>query len=142
MRDGTPAQRASILSYRQRKQLCAMAFAASQNAVVYGTVYDASAKPLAGVQVLLENPANGFPSRTTTTTSDGTYTFSEVPPASGYKVTALQDGKTIDIRGGITVNVGEESVIFPALKGSRARAVRRWLCPSTCRTRPRPRKWP
>ncbi|MDP9267746.1 MAG: carboxypeptidase regulatory-like domain-containing protein [Acidobacteriota bacterium] len=96
--------------------LCAaMAFAASQNAVVYGTVYDASAKPLAGVKVTLENPAIAF-SRAATTASDGTYTFSEVPPASGYKVTALQDGKTIDIRGGITVNVGEESVIVPALK--------------------------
>jgi len=96
--------------------LCAaMAFAASQNAVVYGTVYDASAKPLPGVKVTLENPAIAF-SRTSTTASDGTYTFSEVPPASGYKVTATQDGKNIDIRGGITVNVGEESVIFPALK--------------------------
>ena len=58
----------------------AMAFAASQNAVVYGTVYDASAKPLAGVKVMLDNPAISF-SRSTMTASDGTYTFSEVPPA-------------------------------------------------------------
>jgi hypothetical protein len=96
--------------------LCAAsAFAASQNAVLYGTVYDASAKPIGGVNVSLENPAIGF-SRTTTTASDGTYSFSEVPPAAGYKLTATQAGKAIDIRSNITVNVGEESVVAPPLK--------------------------
>ena len=98
--------------------LCAaMAFAASQNAVVYGTVYDASAKPLGGVKVMLENPAIAV-SRTTTTAADGSYSFSEVAPASGYKVSATQNGTLIDARTDITVNVGEESVIFPALKAS------------------------
>ncbi|HTK94663.1 MAG TPA: carboxypeptidase-like regulatory domain-containing protein, partial [Terriglobales bacterium] len=100
--------------------LCAaMAFAASQNAVVYGTVYDASAKPLAGAKVMLENPAIAF-SRTATTAADGTYSFPEVPPASGYKLSAAQGDKVIDIRSGITVSVGEESVIFPALKAQAA----------------------
>lgn len=103
--------------------LCAAtAFAASQNAVLYGTVYDAGAAPLAGVTVTLENPAIGF-SRTTTTASDGSYSFSEVPPATGYKLTAAQGGKTIDIRGSITVNVGEESVIAPPLKAQATPAV-------------------
>ena len=32
-------------------------FAATQNAVVYGTVYDAGGNPLAGATVTLENPA-------------------------------------------------------------------------------------
>jgi hypothetical protein len=98
--------------------LCAaMAFAASQNAVVYGTVYDASAKPLGGVKVTLENPAIAV-NRSTMTAADGSYSFSEVAPASGYKVSATQNGTLIDARTDITVNVGEESVIFPALKAS------------------------
>ncbi|HSE48946.1 MAG TPA: TonB-dependent receptor [Terriglobales bacterium] len=96
--------------------LCATAaFGASQNAVLYGTVYDAGGGAISGATVTLDNPAIGF-SRTTTTASDGTYSFSEVPPASGYKLTATQGGKAIDIRGNITVNVGEESVIAPPLK--------------------------
>ena len=56
-----------------------MAFAATQNAVVYGTVYDSIGNPLSGVEVALENPAIGF-SRNATTGSDGSYTFPEVPP--------------------------------------------------------------
>lgn len=89
--------------------------AATQNAVVYGTVYDASGNPLPAVTVMLDNPALGF-SRTTTTGSDGSYNFAEVPPAEGYRITALKDGKKIDIRSGIVVNVGDERVIFPPLK--------------------------
>lgn len=91
------------------------ALAATQNAVVYGTVYDAAGNPMAGVTVTLENPAFGF-SRTTTSGSDGSYNFAEVPPAEGYKVTATQNGRTVDVRGGIAVNVGDERVILPPLK--------------------------
>ena len=96
--------------------LCSQALlAATQNAVVYGTVYDASGNPMAGVTVTLENPLFGF-SRTTTTASDGSYNFAEVPPASDYKVTATLNGRTVDVRGGIAVNVGDERVILPPLK--------------------------
>jgi hypothetical protein len=91
------------------------AFAATQNAVVYGTVYDATGTPLAGVSVSLDNPALGF-SRSTTTGSDGSYNFAEVPPAEGYRLTAARGGNKIDIRSGITVNVGDERVILPPLK--------------------------
>ena len=90
-------------------------FGASQNAVIYGTVYDASANPMPGVTVTLENSALGF-SRTTVTGSDGSYNFAEVPPADGYKLVASKAGKVIDTRTGITVNVGEESVLAPPLK--------------------------
>lgn len=90
-------------------------FAASQNAVVYGVVYDASGNPMAGVTVTLDNPAFNF-ARTTTTGSDGSYNFAEVPPAEGYKVTATKAGKTLDARGGIAVNVGDERVILPPLR--------------------------
>jgi len=92
-----------------------MAFAATQNAVVYGTVYDSSGNPLPGVEVALENPAIGF-SRNATTGSDGSYTFPEVPPAENYKLSASQGGRKIDIRSGIVVNVGDERVILPPLK--------------------------
>ena len=96
--------------------LCSLPmFAATQNAVVYGTVYDASGNPMAGVTVTLDNPAFGF-SRTTTSGSDGSYNFAEVPPAEGYKVTATLNGRTVDVRGGIAVNVGDERVILPPLK--------------------------
>lgn len=91
------------------------AFAATQNAVVYGTVYDATGNPLAGVSVSLDNPALGF-ARSTTTGSDGSYNFAEVPPAEGYRLSAARSGNKIDIRSGITVNVGDERVILPPLK--------------------------
>ena len=90
-------------------------FAATQNAVVYGTVYDAAGNPMAGVTVTLENPALGF-TRASTTGSDGSYNFAEVPPAEGYRLTAAQGEKKLDIRSGITVNVGDERVILPPLK--------------------------
>jgi len=90
-------------------------FAATQNAVVYGTVYDAAGNPMAGATVTLENPALGF-TRTATTGSDGSYNFAEVPPAEGYRLTASQGDKKLDIRAGITVNVGDERVILPPLK--------------------------
>src|SRR5436305_2197771 len=91
------------------------AFAATQNAVVYGIVYDATGNPLPGVSVSLDNPSLGF-SRSTTTASDGSYNFAEVPPAEGYRLTASRGGSKIDIRSGITVNVGDERVILPPLK--------------------------
>lgn len=89
--------------------------AATQNAVVYGTVYDAAGNPMPGVTVVLENAALGF-SRSSATSSDGSYNFAEVPPADGYRLTASKDGKTLDIRAGISVNVGDERVILPPLK--------------------------
>src|SRR5262249_25846690 len=95
--------------------LAAPVFAATQNAVVYGTVYDSAGDPMGGVSVTLENPALGF-ARSSTTGSDGSYNFAEVPPAEGYKLTAAKGGKKLDIRAGITVNVGDERVILPPLK--------------------------
>src|SRR5260370_6070265 len=98
-----------------------MCFADTQNAVVYGTVYDVNGNPLSGFDVTLENPAIGF-TRNATTGSDGSYTFPEVPPAENYKLGASQAGKKIDVRSGITVNVGDERVILPPLKEQPAAA--------------------
>ena len=88
---------------------------APQNAVMYGTVYDRADKPVSGVQVTVTNRGLAL-ERHTTTAADGVYTFSELPPASDYAVTATaSDGRT-DKRSGIILTAGEESVIFPALK--------------------------
>ena len=84
-------------------------FAATQNAVLYGTVYDAAGNPAAGVTVALDNPAIGF-ARTTSTDTDGSYNFAEVPPAENYDLSATRAGRKIDLRTGITVNVGDERV--------------------------------
>jgi len=89
--------------------------AATQNATVYGTVYNASGNSEAGITVSLANPSLGF-QRTTTTGSDGSYNFAEVPPAEGYVLTAMRGSQIIDIRSGIVVNVGDERVIFPPLR--------------------------
>ncbi len=89
-------------------------FAAMQNAVLYGTVYDAGGQPMPGVTVLLQNTGLGI-SRSTTTGSDGSYNFAEVPPAEDYRLTASKGGRALDIRGGIEVNVGDERVILPPL---------------------------
>src|SRR4051812_3563562 len=91
------------------------AFAASQNVVVYGSVYDVSGTPMQGVTITLENRSLGI-SRTTTSDDDGSYNFAEVPPAEGYRITAIKSTTKIDIRAGITVNVGDERVILPPLK--------------------------
>ncbi|HVP43810.1 MAG TPA: TonB-dependent receptor [Terriglobales bacterium] len=87
---------------------------ASQNAVIYGTVYNVASNPMPDVTVVLENKALGI-TRTTVTGSDGSYTFTEVPPADNYSVTAKQGGRTLDQRTGVTVNVGDERVILPPL---------------------------
>ena len=91
-----------------------LVFAASQNAVIYGTVYNVSSNPMPDVTVVLENKALGI-TRTAVTGSDGSYTFTEVPPADNYSVTAKQGGRTLDTRTGVTVNVGDERVILPPL---------------------------
>ncbi|HVP44651.1 MAG TPA: TonB-dependent receptor [Terriglobales bacterium] len=94
--------------------LCSTVFAATQNATVYGTVYDAAGNPAPGVSVILDNPALGI-SRTAVTGTDGTYNFAEVPPADAYRIRAVKSGKEIDVRTNISINVGDERVILPPL---------------------------
>ena len=80
----------------------ALLFAATQNAVLYGVVYDAAGNPAAGVNVSLENSAIGM-ARTTVTDSDGSYNFAEVPPAENYTLSAKRGDRKVDLRSGITV---------------------------------------
>ena len=82
---------------------------------MYGTVYNANGNPMPDVTVKLENPAVGF-SRATTTASDGSYSFAEVPPAEGYQIAAFLNGRKVDERKDFAVQVGEEYVVHPALQ--------------------------
>lgn len=93
--------------------------AQSHNAVIFGGVYDAAQKPVAGAQVRLENPAFEF-NRTTITGDDGMYAFSEVPPAEGYRLTVITDGRVVDVKENITVTAGDEAKMSAiALRGYR-----------------------
>ena len=93
----------------------AMIFAATQNAVLYGEVYDSAGNPAPNISVSLDNAAIGF-ARTTVTGADGSYNFPEVPPAENYTLSAARNGSKIDARAGIVVNVGDEKVVLPPLK--------------------------
>ncbi len=84
--------------------------ASSQNAVIYGVLYGTRGKPLPGVTVVLENKALGIV-RHTVTAGDGTFAFTEVPPADNYQVTAKHEHFTLDSRAGIVVNVGDERIV-------------------------------
>ncbi len=87
----------------------------SQNAVVFGTVFDARGDPMPGATVTLENAVLGF-NRWVMTGSDGTFNFAEVPPGNDYRITASKDGQTLDIRAGIGINSGDERLILPPLR--------------------------
>src|SRR5437764_624077 len=81
-------------------------FAFSQNGTILGTVFDGAGATMPGVIVHVENKATGF-IKTTTTTQEGSFVISGVPPADGYVIVAsLPDGRDIDRRGNISINVG------------------------------------
>src|SRR5438270_6399734 len=89
----------------------------AQNATVLGQVVDATGKPMAGMQVLLENPSIGFV-RTAVTGPDGSYTISEVPGGENFKISANRpDGTPITgaTKEGIVLSVGDDKTILPAL---------------------------
>ncbi len=88
----------------------------AQNAVVLGSVVSSTDAAMPGVTVQLANNSTGF-LRSVTTALDGSYVINEVPPADGYKITAIRaDGSTIQSKEGISVSVGDERSILPALK--------------------------
>ena len=93
----------------------AAAFAATENADLYGTVYDRTGAPLPAITVLLSNPALGV-ARVNISGPDGTYTIREIPPGDGYILTAKRAGEVMDVVTSIEVNVGDERVILPPLR--------------------------
>ena len=54
--------------------------AATQNALLTGSVFDSGGTPVAGATIRLINAGTGF-SQGQTSDSDGNYTFAAVPPA-------------------------------------------------------------
>jgi hypothetical protein len=89
--------------------------AAAQNAKVYGTVYNLRGAPYAHVAVELQNAATGV-RRSLVTDADGDYSFTEVPPAEGYTISAMSAGKIIAQQSRLTVHVGDEKLLIPPLQ--------------------------
>jgi Carboxypeptidase regulatory-like domain len=86
-------------------------YAGTQNATVTGTVYHSGAV-VPGATVRLINANIGF-SQVQTTDSDGTYTFSNVPPAPNYLISAEKSGFSTRVLTDITVQVGDEKLVLP-----------------------------
>jgi hypothetical protein len=87
-------------------------WAATQNALVTGSVYDQAGAPVPGAAVRLINAGIGY-SQTQKTDDNGTYTFTAVPPAEGYMLTVEMAGFATDIRQELEVSVGDNKLILP-----------------------------
>jgi hypothetical protein len=88
------------------------AWPGTQNALVTGSVFDQNGAALAGVTVRLINANIGF-SQDQATATDGSYTFSNVPPAENYVISVEKAGFATIIRPGIIVQVGEAKLELP-----------------------------
>lgn len=91
------------------------ALSRAQNAKVYGTVYNAAGDPFPNVVVELQNSATGL-KRASLSDDSGNYSFSEVPPADGYTISATVSGRTIAQQTGLAVRVGDEKLLIPPLQ--------------------------
>jgi hypothetical protein len=87
-------------------------WAATQNAVVTGYVYDANGAAVPGATVRLINPGTGF-SQARTSDANGSYTFPSVPPASGYLLSVEMQGFTPAFNSDLEINVGDYKDIQP-----------------------------
>jgi hypothetical protein len=87
---------------------------AAQNATVYGSVIDAQGKSASGVWVALDNASIGFHKKTLTDRS-GDFRFREVPPASGYQVTAVLQQEKVSPHF-VNVNVDDQKEVWPSLR--------------------------
>jgi hypothetical protein len=87
-------------------------WAATQNALVTGTVYDQAGGPVAGATARLINAGIGY-SQSQQTDDNGTYTFTAVPPAEGYMLSVEKSGFATDIRQDLEVSVGDNKLVLP-----------------------------
>ncbi|MGH9814419.1 MAG: carboxypeptidase-like regulatory domain-containing protein, partial [Candidatus Acidiferrales bacterium] len=92
--------------------LLAMPVGAVQNALVTGSVYDASGAPVAGATVRLINAAIGF-SQSATTDASGNFSFPSVPPSENYLMSVEASGFATAIRPGLALAVGEARLVVP-----------------------------
>lgn len=88
------------------------AWAATQNALITGSVFDSGGAPVAGGSVRLINAGTGF-SQGQTTDSDGNYTFAAVPPAEGYVLSVEMSGFATEIRQDLEITVGDNKLVLP-----------------------------
>ena len=90
----------------------APAWAATQNALLTGSVFDSAGAPVAGATVRLINAGTGF-SQGQTSDSDGNYTFAAVPPAEGYVLSVEMSGFATEIRQDLEITVGDNKLVLP-----------------------------
>jgi len=87
-------------------------WAATQNALVTGSVYDQAGAPVPGATARLINAGIGY-SQSQQTDNDGNYTFTAVPPAEGYILSVEKAGYATDIRPDMEVSVGDNKLVLP-----------------------------
>ena len=87
-------------------------WAATQNALVTGSVFDQNGAAVPGATVRLLNASIGF-SQTLPTDANGNYTFGSVPPAENYVMSVEISGFATVIRPGLSVAVGEAKLVLP-----------------------------
>jgi hypothetical protein len=107
-----------------------VSYAQAGRSAVRGTVKDQQGNLIAGATVTLANSERNF-SRTQTTTEDGTYVFSAVPPgtyrldveAANFKKTSLSDVKALvdsSVDADVTLEVGAVSETVNVTAGNEA----------------------
>jgi len=86
-------------------------WAGTQNATVMGSIFF-SGNAVPGATVRLINASTAF-SQTQTSSNDGTFAFSDVPPAESYVISVEKTGFSPMVLTGVTVQVGEEKLVLP-----------------------------
>lgn len=81
----------------------------SSTGAIRGSVVDSSGSAVVGAKVTLSNPTLSI-ERTTTTSSDGSYSFPLLAPAAGYSVVIQKDGFQVLKEEKLTVRVTETTV--------------------------------
>ena len=82
---------------------------AQNNGTIQGTVLDAAGANVTGAEVTAVNDETGF-TRTATTSSEGLYAFTELPPGH-YHITVKKDGFKTENRSGIELHLGSVLVV-------------------------------
>lgn len=110
--------------------LSGICFSQTGISTVRGTVLDQQGNIVRGATVTLSNTETNF-SRTQTTSDDGTYTFSSIPPAtynlqveaSGFKKTTVSDVKALvdtSVDANVTLEVGAVTEVVSVTAGTDA----------------------
>ena len=89
--------------------VAAPAYAQVASAALAGTVADPSGAPIAGAAVSALNTGTGV-SQSTTSGSDGTYTFSTLQPGI-YRVTVTETGFAKSVQEGVQLTIGQAATL-------------------------------